>query len=104
MTLGRPTKFSQKLADEIVTRLEEGESLREICRSDDRMPSRSTINRWQDQDKDFQDRLTQARARGAFDAIDEAREIADLDLKLLSEWDARRYGISGSWSTRATSR
>lgn len=80
--MGRPTKFNKAMADEIVTRIEEGESLREICRYDPKMPSRSTVNRWQDDNQAFQDRVTRARARGAFEGIDRAREIALTPKKL----------------------
>tara|TARA_R110000744_G_scaffold13589_7_gene39432 strand:- start:596 stop:1039 length:444 start_codon:yes stop_codon:yes gene_type:complete len=43
--LGRPTTYTDELANEIVKRLSEGESLLAICR-DQHMPDRSTIHDW----------------------------------------------------------
>lgn len=76
MTLGRPTKFTKSIREEILERLAEGETLREICR-DEHMPSRSNVSRWVRENIDFQDHVARAREFGAWSIIDETREIAD---------------------------
>ena len=43
--MGRPSEFTQEIADAICERLADGESLRSICQ-DDGMPSRMTVFRW----------------------------------------------------------
>jgi len=116
---GRPSSFTQEIADEIVERLSEGEPLRQICR-DDRMPSWQTVYRWKADDEAFSRRIAGAREAG-FDAIaEECLEIADetafdtvcgkegdrpnsewitrsklrveTRLKLLSKWAPKKYG------------
>lgn len=43
--IGRPSVFTQQIADEICLRMTEGESLRQVCESA-HIPSRSAIMRW----------------------------------------------------------
>lgn len=74
--MGRPTIFSQQLADIICIRIAEGESLREICRDDD-MPERVTIYRWLQADPDFCNHYTRAREDQADTLADEIMAIAD---------------------------
>jgi hypothetical protein len=50
MAGGRPTKYTQELADEICARIADGQSLREICRDDD-LPVMSTIMLWAAKDR-----------------------------------------------------
>lgn len=76
MLLGRPTKFNVTLAEEILSRLAEGETLREICR-DEHMPARSAVSRWVRDKPDFQDQVARAREFGTWSIVDETREIAD---------------------------
>jgi transposase len=117
--LGRPSTFTQEIADEICARLSEGEPLRQICR-DERMPPWQTVYRWRSEDESFSRRIACAREAG-FDAIaEECMAIADetafdtiqgengeranaewisrsklrveTRLKLLAKWDPKRYG------------
>ena len=75
---GRPTKFTQKIADEICDRIAEGESLYSIC-ADGHMPGRVTVYKWlaSSQHKEFVDQYTQARERQAETFIDQCVDIAD---------------------------
>jgi hypothetical protein len=57
---GRPSRFTQAIADEICERLSRGESLRTIC-EDDHMPGRATVHRWLGESKAFQDQYARAR-------------------------------------------
>ena len=59
-TIGRPSIYSEDLANEICRRLADGESTRQICR-DDHMPAMSQIYIWQRDRADFQKRYAEAR-------------------------------------------
>ncbi len=73
---GRPSSYSQPLADEICNRLAGGESLRSICR-DDHMPAQQTVYVWLNKDKVFQDQYARAREEQADTHADEIIAIAD---------------------------
>lgn len=60
--VGRPTKFTQQLADDICERIALGETLADIC-ADAHMPDRSNVWRWQKADETF--RIAYALAREA---------------------------------------
>ena len=75
---GRPTKYTDKLAAAICTRLAEGESLRKICAGDD-MPDKSTVLRWlfDGEHDEFSERYARARQAQAELRADEIIDIAD---------------------------
>ncbi|NQX03078.1 hypothetical protein HQ447_20650 [bacterium] len=105
---GRPSKFTETLADEILERISNGKPLAVMCR-EEHFPHRSTVSAWCLSQPDFAARYAQAREIG-FDAIAcRVREIArgvgestkdvqrdkliiETDLKLLAKWDPKRYG------------
>lgn len=110
---GRPSKFTQEIADELCLRVGAGETLASICR-EAHMPAVNTVNDWRRDDETFSGAFGRARLRG-FDAIAERLQhtargkgaaeggdscgdvqrdklIIDTDLKLLAKWDPRRYG------------
>jgi hypothetical protein len=73
----QPTPFTPELMDEICRRLAEGQSLREICRTDG-MPTETAVRLWAKQDRDgCAVRYTQAREAGYERLADELLEIAD---------------------------
>lgn len=75
--LGRPSVFSQDIADQICERLAGGESLRAICR-DEGMPSEMSVRRWaRDDVHGFASQYATARDLGAECLADEILEIAD---------------------------
>ncbi|ANK84767.1 MULTISPECIES: hypothetical protein [unclassified Rhizobium] len=76
--MGRPTKFSQALAEKICARIADRESLRSICRDED-MPAKSTVLSWlADEEKaSFRARYALAREIMADSFVDEMVEIAD---------------------------
>lgn len=115
----KPSTYTQATADEIVSRLSEGEPLTQICR-DEGMPAKRTVSDWRKAHEDFDEAFLQAREEG-FDAIaQDCLSIADdsggdftetpagqaynaehvqrsklrvdTRLKLLAKWDPRRYG------------
>lgn len=63
--MGRPTIYSQEIADEICNRLAHGETLRTIIASSPHLPSRTTIYRWNADNEDFRNQYTKARAEQA---------------------------------------
>jgi hypothetical protein len=73
---GRPSAFTQALADLICERLAAGESLRRIC-IDDNMPDKATVIRWKNSRDDFRDQYARAREDQAELYADDIIDIAD---------------------------
>lgn len=119
---GKPSKFTEELAEQILARLSDGEPLAQIIRSDG-MPGLTTWYDWCSARPELSERFGRARDAGfdmiAMDALriadtpelgtitklkDGAKEITQEDmlghrklqvetrLKLLAKWDPRRYG------------
>lgn len=77
--MARPSKFTQALADEICSRIADGESLRSICLSEG-MPDKVTVLRWLADDekhKEFCTQYVRAREAQADRLAEEILEIAD---------------------------
>ena len=111
--MARPSLYSEKLCDEIVERVSNGEPLAQVCR-DDHMPALRTVYDWMAKDADLSARIARARIAG-FDMIAAGTmEIADeppprtergvdsghvawvknriwTRLQLLAKWDPKRY-------------
>jgi len=73
---GRPSSFTQHIADIICVRISEGESLKSIT-LDEEMPDRATVYRWLAADPVFCDMYTRAREDQADTLADEILAIAD---------------------------
>lgn len=86
--IGRPSIFTQELADTICERIADGESLRAICDGDD-MPNKATVFRWLAADKSFSDQYARAREAQAESYFDDIRDIAD-DGR--NDWMEKRNG------------
>lgn len=78
METGRPSIYSQELADKICVRLAAGESLRSICRDPD-MPEARTVHYWllDEEKKSFFQQYARARSIQAENMFDEILDIAD---------------------------
>jgi hypothetical protein len=74
--LGRPSSYTDHIAQLICLRISEGESLRTITQ-DEEMPDRATIYRWLLQRPDFCDQYARAREEQADTLADEILAIAD---------------------------
>ena len=76
--MGRPSMFTQAIADEICFRLADGESLRKICK-DKHLPSRVCVFYWLLDKKydDFFNQYAKAREAQAEHMFDELLEICD---------------------------
>lgn len=116
--MGRPSTYTDKVADAICERIANGETLRAICR-DDGFPHWNTVYDWMAANEAFAGRFARAREVG-FDAIaqdtlqiidSEPAKVAtahgehvdsghvawvkgrvDQRMKLLAKWDPKRYG------------
>jgi hypothetical protein len=75
---GRPSSYSDDIANTICVRLAKGESLRSICR-DPAMPVRQTVVTWllNPEHKSFLDHYETARKLGYSEMFEELTEIAD---------------------------
>jgi hypothetical protein len=73
---GRPSTYTEQIADEIVNRMIEGESLTAICK-DPGMPPRVTVYAWFDKRPDFYARCARAREALADYLVDEIEQLAD---------------------------
>ena len=113
--IGRPTKYTDELVDEICTRVANGTPLREICREEGK-PAWTTFYNWINADKALFERFSRARELGTdaiaedaiaiLDAIPERIDGGRMDsayvqwqknrvemrLKLLAKWNPRKYG------------
>lgn len=103
--LGRPSKYSQELADEIFTLLSEGNTMKSICALS-HMPGITTIWKWEQENGEFAKLSARAREAGTHVIADQCIEIADdpiLDpadkrvridtrMRLIGKWNAKRYG------------
>ena len=75
--MGRPTRYSKALSEEIIGRMKTGEPLNQICR-DPKMPKKTTIYRWIAKDiEDFSNRYKKAFEFRASLMAYELLEIAD---------------------------
>jgi len=74
---GRPTAYTDELADKICDRLAEGEGLISICR-DDGMPNERTLRSWAlDDDHPFSPKYARAKEYGYHRLAEEILDIAD---------------------------
>ena len=111
--MGRPSSYTQEIADEICERLAEGEPLARICR-DERMPSYSCVRRWEAENEEFGALSARAKRDGTHYLADDCQGIADdplpddLDkakveiahrklqidtrLRLIGKWNRQDYG------------
>ena len=74
--MGRPSLYTEEIANQICVRLGLGESLRRICLSD-HMPSLATVMNWLTTKPDFLEQYTRAREIQAETQFDELIDIVD---------------------------
>ena len=78
---GRPSSFTQEIADEICVRISGGESLRSIVLGS-HMPDRATVFRWLVAHQNFRDQYARAREAHADSLVDDMLAIADAEYEL----------------------
>lgn len=90
---GRPSDYTEEIAEIICLRLAEGESLRSVCR-DEKLPDKATVLRWIARHDSFRDQYVRAKAEGAEAIAEEMFDIAD---DAANDWmerlDAEGQGI-----------
>lgn len=74
--LGRPSKYSDELAEKICELIASGMSLRTVC-SQDGMPSAVTVCKWLSENEEFSKQYARAREEQAVSFADEIISIAD---------------------------
>lgn len=74
--IGRPSDYTQELADRICEQLANGYSLRTVCAPND-MPSKATVFSWMRKYPGFLDQYTRAKQESADAIADEMQDIAD---------------------------
>lgn len=93
--MGRPSSYTPEVAEEILRRLSEGESLRSICR-DDHLPAESTVRLWAVDDiHGFSAQYARARDVGLDAVADELLEISD---DATNDWMERNGSDSEGWA------
>ena len=73
---GRPSTYTQEIAELLCVRLGQGESLKQIC-SEEEMPAQSTVYVWLQRHPEFVEMYTRAREEQAETHADEIVSIAD---------------------------
>lgn len=73
---GRPSKYTEALADKLCAQLAMGKSMRTVCKSD-AMPSMQTVFTWLRTKPDFLEQYESAKAEAADALVDEMLDIAD---------------------------
>lgn len=74
--IGRPSKYSDEMAEKICEKIANGRSLRSIC-AEDGMPPMKTIYRWLEANEEFRHQYARARDKQADYFAEEIIEIAD---------------------------
>jgi hypothetical protein len=95
--MGRPSDYSDELADAICVRLAQGDSLRKICKDED-MPGESTVYAWLFKDEAFQEKYARARTAQSEPWLEDIIEVAD-DPEMKADdkrvrIDARKWAMS----------
>lgn len=91
MTLGRPTVYSQELAERICSQLSEGISLRTVCLAED-MPSKTTVFNWLHVNKDFLDQYARAKEESTHANQEILEDLGDQAIELAQSVDPKASG------------
>lgn len=76
MPAGRPSDYTQELADKICEQLALGLSMRTVCRADD-MPSMATVFSWLRTKKEFLEQYEKAKQESTDAMAEDILDIAD---------------------------
>ena len=86
--IGRPTIYSQELADKICAQLAEGMSLRSVCLSED-MPDKSTVFNWLRTKPEFVDQYARAKEESADAQNEILLDLGDEAIGLAQQVDSK---------------
>lgn len=87
-TTGRPSIYTQELADDICHQLALGLSMRTVC-SPDEMPDMSTVFRWLRINEEFRNQYARAKEEST-DALSE--ELLDISDNGENDWMEKHFG------------
>lgn len=95
---GRPSTYTQELADSLCEALVESDfGLEQVCDGNDKFPSARTVFRWVENNEEFRQQYVRAKASQAevqaYRGLKEALGATDAQLGRL-KWDARRWAAS----------
>lgn len=94
MPAGRPTQYSDELAQEILEHLADGRTLNSICK-EVRFPNERTVRRWAlDPQHEFSPKYARAREIGYHSMADDILEIAD---NACNDWMVRHGDDDAGW-------
>lgn len=82
--IGRPSKYTQELADRICERLAMGESMRSVCR-DESMPAMSSVFKWLREDQSFSQQYARAKQESADAMAEDILTIAEATFGMVQE-------------------
>ena len=91
--IGRPSLYSDELANHICSQLAAGETLTDICKADG-MPSRDAVADWQRSNEAFAAQCARARELGVEARLDAMEDIAKQTLAGVIEPNAAKVAIS----------
>lgn len=106
--IGRPTKYTKELADEVCSQLSEGKSMRTVCK-DTKLPSSRTLFRWLRTNEEFCQQYTRAKEESADALTDEMLDIADNATndymeEIGKDGQSKGYQLNGDHVRRSTLR
>lgn len=93
---GRPSGYSEEIADHICEQIAQGNALHILC-SCDGMPAERTVYQWLEKNPEFAQKYARARERQQDRSVDEIVEIADKCIdpnKARVQIDARKWRAS----------
>lgn len=91
---GRPSSFTQDIADRICDELSDGKSLRKVCEAED-MPSKVTVLKWLRDNQDFLTQYTRAKEESADSLADDIEAIAEGVLTRKYDPNSARVAMDG---------
>jgi hypothetical protein len=74
--MGRPSKYTKAIIEEVCERLSKGEPLTRICR-DEHMPDPRTVYLWAAEDEEISSHIARAREAGEVAILEDCLNIAD---------------------------
>src|SRR5882757_569659 len=77
MNQGRPSIYSEDLANEICSKVADGASLVRVCDETEGLPGHSTVFRWLEDNPSFRDKYARAKQINLERMADEIESIAD---------------------------
>lgn len=102
--MGRPSSYTDEIADEICKRLAAGEALTDMCANDPRFPHRTTVARWVRENAAFATEYARARDMAGDAEFDKHAEVIRDLAEGKIEPDTARVMLNGiQWRAKVLS-